>query len=687
MASIYNLPTILVEPRSTSSFTEIDSKIEEVPLPKPRSRLSAVARFLWRFLWRFLCVCYAYLTFLGDIPLEVLLLNVLTAPGSATKDMCLTVEEERESNDKPVHRMGQLALHPNLPLLAVSTRSSTEICLYNTVNSQQICRFEVMTSKRDPQDEKSEGTLITCLQFSPGDVLAVGLRDGTARIIQQNLRALVKSWPGSSGSCHQPEIQEVNFLPGHSSGISARFLGPVTNLVFSPASRNDLGISAWLAVTTEHSGLWLWNSRTKRTYGSLCPGGVNHGNLHWVCLSREIDTKSQPSTHRATTPAPAEKIALGQSTIQRFENVLGNAQDMLTLNECFAPASMKRALPQETSSSSSDPRRPPLADVANTGDLDGQTVLVMAMKSGQIRVQKLWHSSMMIEMDTFVDFPLRHLANSQPRPLRYHTAGVEISHCAVRPISLARNTAIVPILVAFTRETSSKLHEVVVHLPLKQHVPWSHQACDEAKAILRQVVNLTLRCMCINYEWLPDIFGPPIDDSVLAVNYLGARSVHPSPSSSSSRASLVSLSMIPHQYPATGALLATLRPALSEPTGNSQLNSCVLLSPGNPEISPSALDQLARIIPQIPNPFLPTPKPLPLGYYSRMWAGIDQSEDRHQIPYARTESLVEHDYTCGQARWGMSRNGRILGAFLYQPASLLDPGVGVALFEVKLDEN
>lgn len=679
MAGIHNLSTILVGPQSPNSFAETQRKTEEGPRP----RLSTWAQCLWNFL----CLCYAYGTFLGEIPFDVLMRNILVAPGSANKDVYLTVEEQRESEAKCARQVGQLALHPNLPLLAVSTRSSIEVCLYNTVDSQQICKMEVINPKHDLHAQSIKDAVITCLQFSGGNVLAVGLCDGTVRIIKQNLQALVKTWPDSSVSLHQPKIQEVGFLPGHTSDISARFLGPVTNLVFSPTLRRDAGVSAWLAVTTEQSGLWLWSQSTQRTYSTFSTGGVKPGNLHWVRLARELVTESEPLTYRASAPTPAEKITLGQSTIQRFEHVFGSAQDMLTLNECFAPASMKKPLLGGKLSSSPISRRPPPADVADTGDLDGQTVLVVGMKNGGVWVQKVWHSSMIIDMETSVDVPLRHLANSQPIfPSRYHTARVEISHLVVRSVSVGRNAVTVPMLVAFTRDTSSRLHEVVVHLPLKQSVPpipWSQCVCDGAKEILRQFVNFTLFSMAINYEWLPNIFAPSTDDRVLAVRCLGARSGGPGPSSPFSWSSLISLSITPHRYPAAGALLATLRPTLPQPNRKPQPNSCVLLSPSDSKVSRSALDQLARIIPQRPNPFPVPRKPLPQGYYSRMMALLEPSEDyHHQIPYASNEPLVEHEYTCGQAGWGMSRNGRLLGAFLYQPASLLDFGVGVALFEV-----
>lgn len=689
MASIHNLSTILVDPLPNDSCTEIESKFEERSLPKPRPHLLAWARHLWHFV----CICFAYWTFVADIPLDLLWRNVSTALGSATKDVRSPIEEQSEDEENGARPVGQLALHPKFPLLAVSTRSSVEIRLYHTINSQQICRVEVITPKVKPHNQSNKGPVITCLQFSCGNVLAVGLSDGTVRIVQQNMWALVKSTPDLLSTRCEPKIQEVNFLPGHTSDISAGFLGPVTNLVFSPASRLELSVSAWLAVATEKSGVWLWSQRTKQTFRAFRTGGVSQGNLHWVRLAREVDTEPEPSK-RLLIATPPEKVPLGHSTVQRFESVFGTAQDMLKLDEYFTPASMKHLSPVMPTLSHL-PHRPPLADVADTGSLDGQTLLVVGLKNGQVRVQKLWHSSVMFHIETFVEFPLRHLANSRPKfPFKFTTAAVEISHLVVRPTSLARNTVIVPILVAFTWETSSKLHEIFVHLPLKQRarrMPWSRYAYECAKNTLRCFANISLAIMLIDYEWLSDIFAPPIDDSVLAISYCGASSVRLSPSSSS-RASLISLSFT-HHPAAKGALLATLRPAISGPVGNSQSNSCIVLSSSDPEVSPLAIDQLVSIIPQIPNPFLPPlfpvpPKPLPRGYYSRMLAVLDQPHGRHyQIPYALSKSFVQHDYTCGQARWGMSRNGRVLGAFLYQPASLLDSGVGVALFEISLGKG
>ena len=682
MANIHNLSTILVETPSINSDKRIESVIEEEYLPKTRPH-----RWSWaRYIWDCLCIFYAYWTFVADVPLDLLYHTVSATSGSAIKDVGSTADEHSHAGDEQARPMGQLALHPKLPLLAVSARMSMEIRFYHTFTSQEVCRFKVIIPESQPHDQSRRGTVITCLQFSSGDILAVGLSDGTVHIVQQNLWAVVNSMPNSSSTSHRLHVQVVNFLTGHGSDISARFLGPVTNLVFSPTSRLDMGVSAWLAVGTEKSGVWVWNQRTKQTLRAFHTGGVKQGSLHWVPFIREVVTESKPVIN-PPTPAPMEERLLNQSIIQRFEKVLGNAQDMLKLDEYFAPASVKKALPSVKPDLSHLPRRPPLEEVAGTKSLDSQTVLAVGTKSGQIRVQKVWHSSTSIHMETFVDFPFRKSPNSRPKfPSNSHTAGVEISHLVVRPISLAREAVIVPMLVAFAREASSKLHEVVVHLPFNQRAvptPWSRCAYDGAKTLLRHIVNFTFLITQTDHEWLPDIFVPSIDESVPSISYRGASSVGLSPSSPFSQASLISLSITHSHLITGGALLATLRPAVLESIGASQHDSCVVLSPSDPEVNPSTMNHLARIIPRNPNPtpFSPQPKPLPRGYYARMFAVLDPPNSYLQTPNARAESPVQHDYTCGQAQWGMSRDARVLGAFLYQPASFLDPGIGVALFE------
>lgn len=686
MANIHTLSTILVDPLPVKICAETEKISEDGSLLKSQRPPSTWPQFIWRFL----CIFHAYWTFLADVPLDLLYHPVCTALISAIKDVGSTVEKQTEAGDIHASPMGQLALHPKLPLLAVVARCSIEIRLYHTFRSQEICRFHVISPEFTSQDQRTRGTVITCLQFSSGNILAVGLSDGTVRIAQQNLSALIKSTPDSCGASHGPDIQVVKFLTGHSSDINARFLGPVTNLVFSPISGHEMGISMWLAVATEKSGVWVWNPRTKQTLRAFRTGGIKQGNLHWVRLAREVDSEPGPLTH-LVSPTPT-KIPLGQSTVQRFENVLGTAQDMLKLDEYFAPASMKQPLPQVMPSLSHLPRRPQLADDADTGSSDGQTMLAVGTKSGQVRVQIVWHSSLMITMERFVDFPLRKLPNPRPKfPSKSDTAGVEISHLVIRPISLAREAVTVTMLVAFACEMSSKLHEIVVHLPFKEHtvpMPLSRRAYDGSKTLFRHFVNFTFLITQTDHEWLPDIFAPPIDNSVPAISYHGARLVQLGSSLPNSKASLISLSLA-RSHSTASALMATLRPVGPKPIGDSQRNSCVLLSTGDPKVSSSTMKQLARIIPQIPDPFLPTPfpvppKPLPRGYYTRMLAVLDPPGNGHlPTPDVRAESSVEHDYTCGQARWGMTRNGRVLGAFIYQPASLLDPGVGVALFEVE----
>lgn len=530
MANIYSLPTVLVEPLPIDSETKVESRGSR---PKPRSCLSGCTKYIWDFL----CYIYAYWTFLAHVPPDLLFHNGSATPGSGLKDGGSAVGKHSEAGDKHARLMGQLALHPTLPLLAALIRGSVEIHLYQTLNSQEICKYEVTDPNSEPHDQSRGAAVITCLQFSSGNVLAVGLSDGTVRIVHQNLGAIVRVTPNSSGTYHRPDnVQVVNFLPGHSSDVSARFLGPVTNLVFSPTSRGGIGLNAWLAVATEKSGVWVWNHRTNQTLRAFRTRGVREGSLHWARLTTGRDTKPTPSSSPSKTP-PAKEKFLSRSAIQQFENVFGNAQDLRKLDEYFALASKKEDLPL--------PRRPPLEDIADAGDLDGHTVLVVGTKSGQVRVYHVWQSSTMIQMETFVDFPFRKSAKSRPEfPSNSHTAGVEISHLVVHRVSVVRETVIVPILIALGCETSLILHQVVVRLPFKRRappIPLSHLAYDDAKTALRHFVNLIFFITQTDHQWPPDISTDPTDDDVPAVSYRGAGSVRLSSSSSTSQASLVSL--------------------------------------------------------------------------------------------------------------------------------------------------
>jgi hypothetical protein len=243
-------------------------------------------------------------------------------------------------------------------------------------------------------------------------------------------------------------------------------------------------------------------------------------------------------------------------------------------------------------------------------------------------------------------------------------------------------------LAAFTNEASSYLHEFAVHLPFQEvAVPWSRQVYDCVKTVFRHVMNLSFVLMQTDHEWLPEIWTPAVGPTV---TYYGAHPVRLSPFSPRAKASLISLSAL--CFHPTDILLATLLAGAPSTVDQPQRNFCVLLSSDDPKALSSAMSPLASIIPLVPNPFpamplLTPPTPLPRGHYARMLALSRAPDGQIESRDTRAGATVEHDYKCGQARWGSARDGTVLGAFLYQPASLQDPGVGVALFEMKMDEE
>lgn len=677
MAKLFNLSTILIQPLPNDPHIKNKDTHEGVTLPKTR-----LPSLNWvRRLWDRLCLFYAYWNFLADIPLDLFCKAVSAALLSDAESVGSTTEQLDEVKDNISHHMGKIALHPRLPVLAISTPSSSEAYLYNTSSSEEIFRIKI------PLDQKITKSVITCLQFSSGDLLAVGFSDGTVRTAQHNLGTTIKSGRGSHTAYQQPEVKLVKFLPSHSSDINEKFLGSVTNIVFSPASSNQININPWLAVATEKSGVWIWNLRTKQALRAVCTGGINEGCLHWVRLNKNLNPEP-PLPGPPSEPAPAEESRLGESTIQRWGDVFGNAQDLLKLDEYYAPSSPTNNFPPIA------PKLPhPLpGDVSGEKEFDGQSVLVVGTKSGKIRVQKIWHSSIMIQMEKFVEFTPHTLVKAPGKfPSKPSTNDREISHLVIYPTSLTQEAVTVPLLVAFTGEASSCLHAFDVNLAFHIYAaPLSRRTYDYGKALFRQFLNFTFIVTQTDHEWLPDTSAPTINDSVPAVTYSGVHLVRLSPSSSAPTASLMTISA--HHSTPTSVFLATLKSKNSRPIGHTQSSFCVLLSPGDPAAHSSTMTPFTSIIPLIPDPFLPSPlptpvKPSPRGYYARMTAVPNIPNGHINVPDISAQSLVEHDYTCGQAQWGMSRAGRLQGAFLYKPASLVDPGVGVTLFEVEVDER
>ena len=141
-------------------------------------------------------------------------------------------------------------------------------------------------------------------------------------------------------------------------------------------------------------------------------------------------------------------------------------------------------------------------------------------------------------------------------------------------------------------------------------------------------------------------------------------------------------------------ILATLNPN-GEIVGGSKSSQCVLFSHDSLGASATlrTVDQIRPLVPTsagfVRHQGKPGQEAANKGFYTNMLAraGIDN-------PPTRIRSLEEEDndvsarvcdhiMNCGQVAWGKGRYGRDLGAFLYEPGSLLDEGISVALFELK----
>lgn len=673
MTDIHHLPTILVEELPTDSYTELESRTNEGFSPKPQPRLPDWVNWI-RCVWDFLCSFFTYWNLLDDVPPD-LLYHTWNAMPHHSGSIGEVHGEVKDDNEHPI---GQLAVHPKLCLLAVAVGCSTQIRLYETTSSVERCRFEAVPSKAVSHSQRQGNPVITCLQFSSGDILAVGLSDGTVHLIQQKLKAMVLGTMRYSTD-YRPDIQVVKLLPKHSLDINAKFLGPVTNLVFSPTSISKTSVSEWLAITTEKSGVWLWNQISKQALRAIRTGGVNQGCLAWVCLAREPEPEKKPIFSKLP-PASTSTINLTKSTAQRWENSFGDLQDVFKLNEYFDSASPKQALPQAEQ---------PAEKINDTKTFDGQSVLVVGTKRGQVRVHKLWQSSTDTKIEGFVDFFPHPYTHTVPfLPSRSTVAGFEISHLIVRRLVLTKEFVTLPLLVAYVGEASSELHAFHIQLLYQESArPLAKQAYHWAKEILRQLVNLTFLVTRTDREWLPSLSTSSGSASLPAVASRGGHSVRLDNSSSHGHVSVISLSAL--RSSRQECLLATVRPALSELSGQPQRDSCVLLDPSDLEVSESIMTPLVGINPLVLTPFRPVPfaaLPPSGGYYTRMMAMLDHPIGHHQAPYVRvpTKLVVEHNYKCGQTRWGRRFDDRVQGAFLYQPASLLDPGVGVAVFEMEV---
>lgn len=666
-----------------------------------------------RRLWDRLSLALIYWDMLCSIPFDLYLEAFFTESAPDIQESP-TINRILDPADDAT--LGPLALHPTLPLLAVSTSDRSDILLYSTETAKSLHQIPVELRKTDDAPVNSK---ITCLKFSTGNKLAAGLDHGIVHIIEQDLSALLRLHSGQRRE-HTAKLQVIELLPFPSS----KYEGRVTNLAFSPTGDILSNKEDCLAIATEKSGVWICNQNTKEVIRVINTGGINDGCMHWISLSERPKKLEEPQTP-IQTPA-VEKQPIDDSAMQRFASIFGGAENLSKLDEYFAPTTQIFQSHVQSSqhlfdgASSATDSVGGLSHTSSTNSHGGQSLLIFGSKKGRIRVQKLWHSRSMMRLETFIEFSPSDFAQS---PGKFKSmsgpASGQITHLAILPHTLTSSQVSVPILVAFSGDNSSILHQFSVSVPLTPPTQtWLSQTMQTAIPILKSLVNLFL--LGTNYRIISLQTSGSQPGSPSPIIHHVAHTIRPNLSRKTVfpqfPSSLTSTSVLP----LTSTILATVR--RGTPWGHFSTpkpDSCVLLHPDrydDPSSSaastllppddpayhpsfPTTLTTTAIITPPEPLPLAlttrpspPPPPPMPKGYYWQKThqagvlstpppaAAVVAERKKHGAPPERAEvdGFCRHAYECGRVAWG----GAGVGAFLYQPATPLEKGAGVCVFEV-----
>ncbi|MCJ1428275.1 hypothetical protein MMC29_006184, partial [Sticta canariensis] len=492
MGTISHLPSILIETN------------EDAPVLFAEPLKRHWGRRLWRDFWTLLSLVQLYWDLLSHIPLDLYL-----SAGFMDRP------DPRES----ISIDDRLDLHSTLPLLIISAKGSPDVRVYNTETREELWTLRINMPKATRNGQATVKSSITCLKFSKGNHVAVGLSDGTVRFVEQEFATLIKS-PPPPESAKQAKSECVKLLPLGSSRVNANFAGSVTNLAFSPSTDGMPGDDIWLAVATEKAGIWIWSKRTGEAIRVVSTGGINEGCLHWVSVLTKPDTRS---TSRKRWPI---------SKWRRWSGFFKEADDASLMDRYLAP-SPGRADFSVTLKWSAPPHaydsQPIGSSIGVFGghspetDKDihfGESFLVFGTKTGRLQIQRLWHSSTTMVRETSIELSPTAFAQS-PRPLahRFGPASGEITHLVMQSPCITTSEAKLTIFMTSKNDADSTIpvHQFSVSLPFKDPLEsWCGWVPAIAAGILRLFVNFFLAGT--DYRWLSRRIWPSEGDHVLVKN-------------------------------------------------------------------------------------------------------------------------------------------------------------------------
>ena len=655
-----------------------------------------------RYILAISCELYVYWKLLSHVPFDLLWANFAADLSSTLEDTptfsASGPSRPTEDEIEGPSNLGKIDLHPTLPLLAVASSTSLEVLFYCTETSKYLWNYQFAPDDITEASMASKGSIltsdtifpyVTCLRFSEGSRLAVGLSNGTVHFMEQNLSGMMKTVPKPGDQCVTPIAHSIKLLPIKDPSLYTKSVGPTTNLVFSPGLE-DQEDGVWLAIATERSGIWMWNQRSRQALRAVRTGGIGAHCLHWISIEEKSTLRP-----KAGEPIVHKEKCLGQSQMEKWRNAFGDAEDITALDGCFSSPlrksisdhkSIRGSNISECSSSLPTSARPTLPSTAQSQK--GNSLLICGTLDGRIWIQNLWNSEMMMQIEKSTEIHLSDVIEAEGATESvYGTVIGPITNLLVHALEYASKVVKIPITVACDDDDgTSVVHTFDLSLPLSP---------DEATQVAVPLANTEepstnrLRGVC---DWLSPSKRRARWLKGLHISRYNAQPIWLMADSFVKKATLMSASSLSN----ANLILTTLRPSKDIACGSSSSQG-VLFTHNPRSTSVVVLHHLAQIRPLVPTPAgfarqqeKSGQKATNKGYYTNMLvrAGIDS-------PITRVSSLEEdnndgsvricdHVIKCGQVAWGKGRYGRDLGAFLYKPGSLLDEGLGIALFELEV---
>ena len=608
--------------------------------PKIATHISLVPVIIssLRWLWTVLYSLYIYWTLLSDMPID-LFYRLLTASNHQDAPLGRIPEYINDSS-----YLGQMSLHPDLPLLAYAFPRSFEIAFYSTKDYRYLWKSEITLEYKDEESRKL--VQITKLQFSKGNKLAVGLSNGKVCIIGQDLVSRMEYCGGSEKVPTTSTYHYIRLLAIHDAKTCAKTLGRITNLVFSPNIALQ-GEGAWLAITTEYSGIWMWNKWNNLVVRVVNTGGVAEECLHWIDHKRNTADNHMSGISKATD-------------LRRF-----------TGNAWLETKPSKKQQAQNSSVSQGN------------GSQVGDSLIVFGTRDGKIRVQRLWHSYRMMQLQGYLEFSLSILG--------YPTADVNnglaggISHLSLVQAQLEEPCAALSLLAAFADEGSSKIHLFTVALtqgPLSNETTFREGGVLHLLTVLGTYADSLLRVSANALLFGTDYRWPPrAPEGVL---------YHPKPQrleldsiSGKFKARLFSMASIS----GSDLVLMILHPSTIYTFGPAKSHQSVLYSYSHsPQPALHHVCEVDHCQRYNRQQALAPKAAVSKGYYSSMleMAGVTNMEEPNLDAGSEMLGLahVDESVKCGLVAWS-KRYGKDIGAFVYQPMRMGEnDGMAIALFEV-----